>query len=75
MGNLNKVLSITILNKLETYGLNIIGECHCGFIKGKSTTDHIFKCRHIIEKYYEYNKDLHSLFVYYKQAYDSININ
>jgi len=26
-----------------------------------------------MEKYYEYNKDLHTLFVDFKQAYDSIN--
>lgn len=59
---------LAILNRYEKYGLNVIGEYQCGFIKGKSTTDHI------MEKKYKYNKN-HLLFVDYKQAYDSINRN
>jgi len=66
-----KVLSIAILRRLEMYAKDIVGEYQCGFKKGKSTTDHIHT---LMEKYYEYNKDLHIiLFVDFKQAYDSIN--
>lgn len=61
-----KVLSIAILRRLEMYAKDIIGEYQCGFKKGKSTTDHIHTLRQLIEKYYEYNKELHILFVDFK---------
>ncbi|XP_025416189.1 general transcription factor II-I repeat domain-containing protein 2-like [Sipha flava] len=48
-------------------------EYQSGFRKGKSTTDHIFVVRQLMEKHYEYAKDLHMVFVDYKQAYDSVN--
>lgn len=38
----------------------------------KSITDHILFIRQIIEKIYEFTKDLHMVFVDYKQAYNSI---
>lgn len=68
-----KVLSLTILSRLEKYATDIIGEYQSGFIREKSTTNHIFTIRQIIEKYHEYNKELHMVFVDFKQAYDSIN--
>jgi len=44
-----KVLSLAILKRLEVYAKDIIGEYHCGFTKGNSTTDHIFTIRQIME--------------------------
>jgi hypothetical protein len=44
-----------------------------GFRKNKSTTDHILVIRQIMEKSYEFTKDLHMVFIDYKQAYDSID--
>jgi sorting nexin-29 len=35
--------------------------------------DQIHIVKQVMEKCYEYNQDLFMLFVYYKQAYDSIN--
>lgn len=67
-----KVLSIAVLHRLEKYSTEIIGEYQCGFMKGKSTTDHIFTLRQVMEKYYEYDKDLHMIFIDFQQAYDSI---
>ena len=52
---------------------NTVGEYQAGFMKGKSTSHQIFVLRTILEKCYEFNIDLHLLFVDYKQAYDSIN--
>ncbi|KAL4100675.1 hypothetical protein QTP88_020709 [Uroleucon formosanum] len=50
-----------------------IGEYQSGFRKGKSTLDHIFTLRQIMAKFYEFDKELHLIFIDYKQAYDSIN--
>jgi len=68
-----KVLSLAVLKRLEAYTKDIIGEYQCGFTRGKSITDHIFSIRQIMEKYYEYYKDLFITFVNFKQAYDSVN--
>ncbi|KAL4141519.1 hypothetical protein QTP88_004148 [Uroleucon formosanum] len=68
-----KVLSLAVLKRLEGYAVDIIGEYQCGFTRGKSTTDHIFTIRQIMEKYYEHDKDLYMIFVNFKQAYDSVN--
>jgi uncharacterized protein YktA (UPF0223 family) len=55
------------------YTEEILEDYQYGFRKGWSTTDQIFMLRQIIEKTYEFNVDIHQLFIDYKQAYDSIN--
>lgn len=62
-----------LLRRLEAYAEDILTEYQTGFRRGKSTTDHIFTIRQLMEKFYEYNKVLHILFVDFHQAYDSIN--
>jgi len=61
------------LKRLKIYVKDILTEYQTGFKRGKSTTDHIFTIRQVMEKFYEYNKDFHILFVDFKQAYDSID--
>lgn len=39
------ILSTAILHRLEIYSKDIIGKYKTGFMKGKSTTDHIFMIR------------------------------
>ncbi|KAL4103343.1 hypothetical protein QTP88_018720 [Uroleucon formosanum] len=68
-----KILSTLLLERITPYAEGIIGRYHCGFIKGKSTIDHIFTLRQTMEKYYEFDMDLYMIFVDYKQAYDSVN--
>jgi sorting nexin-29 len=51
----------------------ILGEYQSGFRQGRSTTDQIFSLRIILEKAYEYNADIHQLYVDYKQAHDSVD--
>ena len=68
-----KVLTIIIKEKLDPYIENGLGEYQSGFRKGRSTIDHIFTIRQIMEKCWEYNKDIWQIFVDFKQAYDSIN--
>ena len=38
----------------------------------RSTLDHIFSNRQILEKQWEYNKDVCKLFTHFEKAYDSI---
>lgn len=64
---------MVLLRILEVYAENIIADNDSGYRKQKSTTDHIFMIRQLMEKFYEYNKDLHILLEDFKQAYYSIN--
>ena len=50
----------------------IIGERQCGFKRNRSTVDHIFSIRQILEKKWEYNKDVCQLFKDFEKAYDSV---
>lgn len=68
-----KVLTTIINNRLKPLTDDIVGDYQSGFTRGRSTTDHIFALRIVMEKYYEFNIDLHMLFVDFRQAYDSIN--
>lgn len=40
-------------------------------MKGKSTTNHIFTLKQVMEKLYEHDKDLHMVFIEFQQAHDS----
>ena len=68
-----KIFAKVLYNRLVTLSEEIIGDYQCGFRKKRATTDHIFTIRQIMEKYWEYNKDLYQLFIDFKQAYDSIH--
>jgi len=46
-----------------------------GFRSNRSTTDNIFIVQQIFEKCYEYDIELHNIFVDYSQAFDSVNRN
>ena len=50
----------------------IIGECQSGFIRNRSTVDHIFIIRQILETKREYNNEIRQLCVDFEKAYDSI---
>jgi sorting nexin-29 len=58
---------------LKVYTDEIVGEYQGGFRKGRSTTDHIFTLRQILEKAHECNISLHQLYIDFKQAFDSID--
>jgi len=49
-----------------------MGDYQCGFRRNRSTTDHIFCIRQILEKKWENNEAVHQLFIYFKKAYVSI---
>ena len=61
-----------MLSSLIPYAEEIIGDHQCGFRHNRSTTDHIFYIRQIIEKKWEHNEAVHQLFIDFKKAYDSV---
>jgi len=48
-----KILSNILLSRLIPYATEIIGDHHCGFRRNRSTIDHIFCIRQILEKKWE----------------------
>ena len=67
-----KILSNLLLSGMTPYANEITGEYQCGFRRNRSTVDHIFSIRQILEKKWEYNKYLYKLFIDFEKAYDSI---
>ena len=49
------ILYNILLSRLIPYAAEIIGEHQCGFRRNRSTTDHVFCIRQILEKKWEYN--------------------
>ena len=44
----------------------------CGFLRSRSSSDHILCIRQILEEKWEYNEAVHQLFVDFKKAYYSV---
>jgi hypothetical protein len=64
-------MSFIIVSKLSPYAGEIIGDHRCRFRCNRSTTDHVFCIRQILEKKWEYNETVHHLFIDFKKACDS----
>ena len=67
-----EILSNILLSRLIPYAKEIIGDHQCGFRRNRSTIDHIFCIRQIFEKKWEYNEEVHQLFIDFKKSYDSV---
>lgn len=67
-----KVFSRVLARRLNHLAESVVGDYQCGFRGNRSTIDQIHTIRIILEKCYEYNVDVHQLFVDFKQAYDSV---
>jgi hypothetical protein len=50
MSNTYKILSKILQSRLTPYAEEITGDHQCGFRRNRSTTDHIFCNRQILEK-------------------------
>ena len=61
-----------LLSRLTPYAEEVIGDYQGGFQRNRSSTDHIFCIRQILEKKWEYNEAVHQLFIDFKKAYDSV---
>jgi hypothetical protein len=67
-----KTLSNILLSRLTSYVEEIIGDHQREFRSNRSTTDHLFCIRQVLEKKWEYSEAVRQLFIYSKEAYDSV---
>jgi len=67
-----KILSNILPSRLIPYAEEIIGDHQCGVRRNRSTIDHIYCIRQILEKKWENNESVHQLFIDFKKAYDSV---
>ena len=58
-----KILSNILLSRMTPYANKFIGEYQCGFRRNRSSIHHIFSIQQILEKKWEYNKDVCQLFI------------
>jgi len=66
-----RISSNVLLSRLIPYAKEIIGDHQCGFRRNSSAIDHIFCIRQILEKEWEYNDEVHKLFIDFKKVGDS----
>jgi hypothetical protein len=71
----HKVFSKMMSKRLEPYTEDVVGNYQAGFRRNKLATDQISSMKQILEKRYEYDIDVHCIFINFKQAFDSINRN
>jgi hypothetical protein len=68
-----KTFAILLYNRLSMILKPEIGNYQMGFRPNRSTIDNIFTVRQIYEKCYEYNIDLHNIFIDFSYAFDTVN--
>ena len=62
-----------IITRLHDAVDGMLREEQAGFRSGRSTTEHIFVLRHVIEQSLEWNAILYTCFVDYEKAFDSVH--
>lgn len=67
------VLYIIINDIIKEKAERVIENYHCGFRPGTSITDQIFILRQIYRKYWEFDGEIHVLFIDFKNAYGSVH--
>ena len=68
----HKTSSNILLSRLTPYAEEIIVDIQFGFLCNRSTIDHIFCIRQILEEKWEYNEAVHHLCIDFKKPYDSV---
>jgi sorting nexin-29 len=68
-----KIFAILLYNRLSEIMEPEIGNYQMGFRPNRSIIDNIFIVRQIHEKCYEYNIELHNIFVDFSQAFVTVN--
>ena len=70
-----KIYAILLNKRLSEITENKLGDFQMGSRPNRSTIDNIFMLWQIFEKCYEYNIELHNIFLDYSQVFDSVNRN
>ena len=70
--NTYKILSNILLSGLIQYAEEVIGYHQCGFRRNRSTTDHVFCIRQILEEKWGHHEAAHHLLIEFKKACDSV---
>jgi sorting nexin-29 len=70
-----KIFTNILNNRLSEIVQSKLSDVQSGFRPNRSTLDNIFIVHQTFEKCYEYNIDVHNIFVDYIQFFDSINRN
>ena len=70
-----KIFTIILNNRLSKIVESKLSDVQSRFRPNRSTLDNIFIVHQNLEKCYEYNIDLHNMFIDYTQEFDSIKIN
>jgi sorting nexin-29 len=70
-----KVFAQVLAGRLAPETEPLLGEYQCGFRPQRSTMDSIFVVRQVLEKCYEFDVDIHQLYIDFRKAYDSIKRN
>jgi hypothetical protein len=70
-----KIFAIILNKRLVDTAETELGDYQSGFRPNRSTVDNIFMIRQIIEKCYEYNVDIHNVFIDYMHAFVSTKSN
>jgi hypothetical protein len=68
-----KIFTNILHERINIVAEEILGDNQCGFRKNRSITDQCFVVSQIFEKFFEFNIDIHCLFIDFKQAFDSLN--
>ena len=69
----SKVMSLVLLERLQSIIEPQLMEAQCGFRQGRSTVNRIWVVRQVIEKATEYRTPVHLSFVDLTKAYDSVD--
>ena len=68
----SKIMLRVILNRLKAKADELLAEEQAGFRPGRSTVEHIFNSRVIIEKHLQQQRDLFHNFVDFDKAFDRV---
>lgn len=68
-----KIFAVVLLKRLEPCAESISEDYQCGFRKNRITIDQIFLLKQLMQKKWEYAQSVHSLFVDFTKAYDSVD--
>jgi predicted alpha/beta-fold hydrolase len=67
------ILSKCILDRIKPWAEDILGDYQAGFRQNRSITDQIFILKQIFQKMWEFDREVHVLFIDFKKAYDCIH--